>query len=88
MTLALTMQEAVVPVPVGLDLRGLRLEPALMVVEIFLGRDQDLARPDHRLLDDSDRGLERSDSLPVGILVLRRPGPFLTHWADHAERLS
>ena len=68
------------PVPVSRDLRGLRLEPALMVVEIFLGRDQDLARPDHRLLDDGDRCSNAATVSRVGILV--RGGQAVSHASD------
>ena len=84
---ALALQPAVMPLPVGLDPRGLSFEPALMIAEIFLGRDQHLARPHDRLFDDGNGSLERGDSLPVRILVLRRPNAFLTHRTDHEERL-
>ena len=75
------------PIPIRLNGRRLNFEPALVVVEIFFRRDKNFARPDHRFLDDGNGGLERSDGLPVGILVLRRPYAFLTHRTDHAERL-
>ena len=65
---ALALQPAIVAFPVGRHLRGLNLEPALMIVEIFLGRDENLARPDHRLLDDGDRLLESGDGFGVGVL--------------------
>ena len=83
----LALQPAIMAFPVGRDLRGLDLEPALMIVEIFLGRDEDLAGPDHGLLDDGNGLLERGDGLRVGILLTRRPCALLTHWTDHAERL-
>ena len=84
---ALALQPAIVAFPVGHDLRGLNLEPALMIAEIFLGRDEDLAGPDHRLLDDGNGLLERGDGFRVGILLTRRPCALLTHRTDHAERL-
>jgi hypothetical protein len=43
LAVALALQEAVIPLAVGRNLGGLRLEPALMVAEIFLGGNQDLA---------------------------------------------
>ena len=84
---ALALQPAIMAFPVGRDLRGLNLEPALMIVEIFIGRDEHLAGPDHGLLDDGDGFLERGDGLRVGILLTRRPWALLTHRTDHAERL-
>ena len=58
-----------------------------MIVEIFLGRDENLAGPDHRLLDDGNRLLESGDGFGVGVPLARRPCTLLTHRTDHAKRL-
>jgi hypothetical protein len=87
LALALALQPALMPFPVRLNRFGLRLQPAVMVAEILFRRDEHLARPDHRLFDDGDGGLEGGDGLPVGIPVPRGPCALLTHRTDHAERL-
>ncbi len=88
LALTLALQPAIMPRPVGLDGGILDLEPALMVVEILFGREQNLARPDDRLLDFGNGRLERGNAFAaIGVLVPRRPCAFLTHRADHGERL-
>ena len=87
LTLALALKPTLMPLAAGLNRVGLRLEPALMIAQVFLRRDEHLARPDHRLFDDGDGRLERCDGFSVRVPIPRGPRALLTHRTDHAERL-
>ena len=63
--LALALEPPFVPQPIGLSGGALYFEPTLVVAQILFGRDEDLARPDHGLLDDGDGRLERSGFPPI-----------------------
>ena len=69
LALALPLQPFREPLPVRLDGRRLRFEPALVIAQIFLGRGKDLAGTGDGRFDHGDGGLEGGSGLPVGVPI-------------------